>query len=65
MISSQMFRRRGNTGQRSVLSKLLDDFKNVIVGLIISVFISKLYYSDRYNNECKSLLLDKFLGSRL
>ena len=52
MISSQMFRRRGNTGQRSVLSKLLDDFKNIIVGLIISVFISKLYYSDQDYKYC-------------
>ena len=51
--------------QRSNLSKSLDDFKNIIVGLIISRFISKQYYSDWYNNECESLLLDKFLESRL
>ena len=58
---------KGNTGQRRGLSKLLDNFRNFTVSLIISFFISKLYNFGPYNNECKSLLLDKLiiLGSRL
>ena len=69
-----MLRGRGNTGQRRGISKRLDNFRNFIVSLIISVFISKLYNFDPYNNnnnnnnnKCKSLSLDNFfiLGSRL
>ena len=48
MIYLQMFAgegRSGNTGQGRDLSKLLDDFKNFIVNLIISLFISKIYLS--------------------
>ena len=54
----------GITAQKSGLSKRLDDFKNFIVGLIISLF---RYSFDLYNNKCKSLSLDKFLmlGSTL
>ena len=49
------------TGQRRGLSKRLDNFRNFIVSLIISLFISKLYNFDRYNKKCKSLSLDNFL----
>ena len=48
MIYLQMFvgeTRSRNTGQGRDLSKLLDDFKNFIVNLIISLFISKIYLS--------------------
>ena len=34
-----------------------------IVTLIISLFISKLYNFDPYNNKCKSLSLDKIIIS--
>ena len=44
-----------NTGQRSVLSKQLNNFKNFIVSLIISLFISKLYNSVK---KCEKLPLD-------
>ena len=50
--------------QRSGLSKRLDDFKNVIVSLIISLFASKLYDFDPYNNMRKILSLDKILVLR-
>ena len=60
------FRRRswevwGNTGQRGGLSKCLDNFKNFVVSLIVSLFISKVYNFDTYNNKCKILSLGKFL----
>ena len=63
MISSQIWRGQGknNTGKRKGLSKRLDDFKNFIVSLIISLFIWKLYNFDPYNNKCKNLSLDKIL----
>ena len=69
MISSQICRGQGknNTGQRKDLSKRLDNSKNFIVSLMISLFIWKLYNFDPYNNKCKSLSLDKIfiLGSIL
>ena len=54
----------GITAQRSGISKRLDDFKNLIVGLIISLF---RYSFDPYNNKCESLSLGKLLilGSTL
>ena len=57
----------GNTGQRRGLPKRLDNFRNFIVSLIISLFISKPYKFDPYNNKSKRLPLDNFLmlGSRL
>ena len=55
MICSQSEKR---SGLRRGLPKRLYDFKNFIVSLIISQFISKLYNFDPYNNKCKSLSLD-------
>ena len=43
---------RENTGQRRGLSKRLDNFRNIIISLIISLFISKLNNFWPYNNKC-------------
>ena len=42
-------------------NKTSDDFKNFIISLIISLFISELYNFDPRNYKCKSLSLDKLL----
>ena len=61
MISLQILRRQGkNIGQRRGLLKHLDIFRNFIVDLIISLFISKLYNFDPCNNKGKRLSSDKF-----
>ena len=68
MISLQMLRGREKCWPKRRHFKRLDDFKNVIVSLIISPLCSsKLYNFDPYNNKCKSFSLDKLhiSGSRL
>ena len=65
MISTQMLRGKGRYFRG--LSKRLDDFRNFLVSLIISLFVSKLYNFDPYIIKCKSLSFNTFLilGSRL
>ena len=46
MISTQMLRGKGRYFRG--LSKRLDDFRNFLVCLFISLFISKLYNFDPY-----------------
>ena len=48
-----------------ISTQILADVRrgDFIVTLIISLFISKLYNFDPYNNKCKSLSLDKIIIS--
>lgn len=64
MISSQILREQGEKyWSKKSLSKRLNDFKNFIFSIIISLFFSKLFNFDPFKNKCESLSLDKSLGN--